>query len=271
MPEPRISATDPLKKGSSQEVISKNIGEMVKSGHPLKQAQAAAYHNAGKSRNDHAVDMTSMEALTVAGAYPGADPLKHGKEVVGPRNALEPTATRFDGFVGSTETESDARPKGTAKPPISREQYERESRLLGSEYGTGATKMGVPPKPKKKVDSAGDAKRKSKDCHDIAPRNAFAKSQDAETPEVVAGKLKGTKGVITAPPPKKPHPRGKDDCAPTGQEQLPLSTTTIAQAARKMEGQRDARPVVTTTDEINAKFFDAFGVQPGAAFGARRG
>jgi hypothetical protein len=36
----------PLKEGSSREVISENISEMVHSGHPQKQAVAAALHNA---------------------------------------------------------------------------------------------------------------------------------------------------------------------------------------------------------------------------------
>jgi hypothetical protein len=40
----------PLKSGSSDEVISANIREMVQAGHPQKQAQAAAYRNAGRSR-----------------------------------------------------------------------------------------------------------------------------------------------------------------------------------------------------------------------------
>lgn len=40
----------PLKKGSSQKVIGKNIKEMVKAGHPVKQAAAAAYAKAGKSK-----------------------------------------------------------------------------------------------------------------------------------------------------------------------------------------------------------------------------
>jgi hypothetical protein len=40
----------PLQKGSSQEVISSNIKEMMASGHPQKQAVAAALNTAGKSR-----------------------------------------------------------------------------------------------------------------------------------------------------------------------------------------------------------------------------
>lgn len=40
----------PLKKGSSQETISENISEMIRSGHPRKQAIAAAMRSAGKSR-----------------------------------------------------------------------------------------------------------------------------------------------------------------------------------------------------------------------------
>ena len=47
----------PLEKGSSNETVSKNISEMVKSGHPQKQAVAAAMKLAGKSWNtDKAVD-----------------------------------------------------------------------------------------------------------------------------------------------------------------------------------------------------------------------
>lgn len=40
----------PLAKGSSAKVISQNIKEMVKAGHPQQQAIAAAYRMAGKSK-----------------------------------------------------------------------------------------------------------------------------------------------------------------------------------------------------------------------------
>ena len=40
----------PLAKGRSRRVISRNISEMVKSGHPQKQAVAAALRNARQSK-----------------------------------------------------------------------------------------------------------------------------------------------------------------------------------------------------------------------------
>jgi hypothetical protein len=40
----------PLKKGSSPKTISKNIEEMVKSGHPHDQAVAAALSEADRSK-----------------------------------------------------------------------------------------------------------------------------------------------------------------------------------------------------------------------------
>jgi hypothetical protein len=40
----------PLKKGKSKKIISQNIREMMHSGHPQKQAVAAAYSTARKSK-----------------------------------------------------------------------------------------------------------------------------------------------------------------------------------------------------------------------------
>jgi hypothetical protein len=44
----------PLKKGSSTAVKQQNIREMVKAGHPVKQAVAAAYSQARKSGGKNA-------------------------------------------------------------------------------------------------------------------------------------------------------------------------------------------------------------------------
>mgnify|MGYP003351159406 CR=1 FL=1 len=40
----------PLAKGSSKKTVAKNIREMIRSGHPQKQAVAAALRKAGKSK-----------------------------------------------------------------------------------------------------------------------------------------------------------------------------------------------------------------------------
>lgn len=40
----------PLKKGKSDKVVSENIKEMMKSGHPQKQAIAASLRQAGRAR-----------------------------------------------------------------------------------------------------------------------------------------------------------------------------------------------------------------------------
>ena len=39
----------PLKPGHDKGTISSNIRELVNAGHPVKQAEAIAYHQAGKS------------------------------------------------------------------------------------------------------------------------------------------------------------------------------------------------------------------------------
>ena len=40
----------PLKSGSGRDVIGRNIGEMIRAGHPRRQAIAAALSNARKSK-----------------------------------------------------------------------------------------------------------------------------------------------------------------------------------------------------------------------------
>jgi hypothetical protein len=56
----------PLEKGSSRAVIGRNIAEMEKSGHPHKQAVAAALNNAGKSNKDAAEEDTRVLDSTLA-------------------------------------------------------------------------------------------------------------------------------------------------------------------------------------------------------------
>lgn len=54
----------PLEKGKSQEVISRNIAELIKAGHKPDQAAAIAYKEAGESHNDaNDADQTYVEAL----------------------------------------------------------------------------------------------------------------------------------------------------------------------------------------------------------------
>lgn len=64
----------PLKPGSSDETKSKNIEEMVKAGHPQKQAVAAALHNADEHPDQHAAMMDQY----VAKRYPHLAKM-HGK------------------------------------------------------------------------------------------------------------------------------------------------------------------------------------------------
>src|ERR1700753_211727 len=43
----------PLEKGSSEKTISENIAELVRAGHPQKQAEAIAYKEAGEATKDN--------------------------------------------------------------------------------------------------------------------------------------------------------------------------------------------------------------------------
>lgn len=54
----------PLESGSGREVISRNIAELVKAGHPQKQAEAIAYSKAGKSANDEKIKGAGIMLVT---------------------------------------------------------------------------------------------------------------------------------------------------------------------------------------------------------------
>jgi hypothetical protein len=61
----------PLKEGSSQEIISQNIREMIDNGYPRDQAIAAAMTKAGKSNKDAGDDMDTKDArLTLKSGPP---------------------------------------------------------------------------------------------------------------------------------------------------------------------------------------------------------
>jgi hypothetical protein len=63
----------PLQPGSSRETVSHNIEEMVKSGHPQKQAVAAALSNARKSKDSKPVGRWGGRGTDKAGGRDYAD------------------------------------------------------------------------------------------------------------------------------------------------------------------------------------------------------
>lgn len=56
----------PLAKGSSEEIIGRNIAEMIKSGHPREQAIAAAFRSAGQGTSDAEMIMDRLDAFMAA-------------------------------------------------------------------------------------------------------------------------------------------------------------------------------------------------------------
>jgi hypothetical protein len=222
----------PLKKGSSGKVIGENISEMVRHGHPQNQAVAASMRAAGKSRSQ---DMTSLEALTVTGAYPGSDPIEHGKKVVAPRNAMQPTATRFDAIsVGKHEAEKPAKDRMYR----GRDRKKEKDTAPRSAYDAGPkTQSGfhVEAAPSNGVFFL---------MHNGQVVGSFPTQGDAQA-ELDAMLRKrpqqGTNQVMVGP-----------DSSPFDQAETPAGLET------------------PTGDQIADKFFDAFGVQPTPATFGRR-
>jgi hypothetical protein len=64
----------PLEPGSSKETISKNISEMVKAGHPQKQAVAAALSNARESKDEVLTDPQSLDTILGGNEPKGSPP-----------------------------------------------------------------------------------------------------------------------------------------------------------------------------------------------------
>jgi hypothetical protein len=85
----------PLKEGASKEVISKNIEEMVKAGHPQKQAVAASLHNA-KDVGVSGVDGVLNWAAGNHVMTPTEAPSIYGGEQIDPKSNASPHITGVD-------------------------------------------------------------------------------------------------------------------------------------------------------------------------------
>lgn len=83
----------PLEKGSSREVVSRNIREMMRAGHPQEQAIAAAMRSAGKSyrKDDAAPNTNAFGAGNVALTRTGAarDHLRTHADLCGPADRAD--------------------------------------------------------------------------------------------------------------------------------------------------------------------------------------
>lgn len=90
----------PLKKGSSQETISKNIAQLIRDGYPKDQAAAIAYDKAGKSRDGKGKKKSKKTA---------------SESFIQKLNQL------FEGFEGWTEKD------GSWYPPENEESIQRKS------------------------------------------------------------------------------------------------------------------------------------------------
>lgn len=86
--------TDPLEPGSSEETIGHNISEMVHSGHPQKQAVAAALSNAREHpKADQEDCMSARDNPTVQDVSPSAitpDPLRTGEHFAHHTSQVDP-------------------------------------------------------------------------------------------------------------------------------------------------------------------------------------
>lgn len=73
----------PLEKGKSKAAFSHNVHEMVKAGHPVKQAVAASYREAGEKRGGDQLAKAQAAGQREAEAQNQAERLLSGQHVSG--------------------------------------------------------------------------------------------------------------------------------------------------------------------------------------------
>lgn len=241
---------------------------MVHHGHPQKQAIAASMHAAGKSRSQ---DMTTMEALTVAGAYPGADPLDHGRKVVGPRNALQPTATRFDAKNPTSMAQIRAENPPEKKKPAPKKEAEKPD--IMKELRAGRLWKDA------KGDAAKDRMYRGRDRQkekDTAPRSAFDVGPQTEGGMHLefhpsSGFSLMWNGQVLSTWPNKVQAEAEMDRLLRKRPQQGTNQTMVGPDSSPFDqASTPAELAAPTQDQITEKFFDAFGVQPNFGVNGRR-
>jgi hypothetical protein len=211
---------------------------------------------AGKSRSN---DMSTMEALTVAGAYPGADPLDHGRKVVAPRNACQPSATRFD-----------AKEEHVGGLPKSKQMQQYTGGLPKRQREAQKIRLA-----KKPAFGNKDAKRTSpKDC---APRSAYdagPKTQNGlhieYSPANQGFFLMWYGQVLRVFNSKAEAKLEMDDLLRKRPQQGTNQTMVGPDSSPFDQASTPAELAAPTQDQITEKFFDAFGVQPNFGVNGRR-
>lgn len=111
----------PLQQGSSQETISANIAELVRSGHDPKQAAAIAYRVAGKDRTAKDMkrdDWGILKRLISRWITEEEDEPEHAGDEANSRGELSETERESAGRVGSEHREEE--PEGVFLEPGSR-------------------------------------------------------------------------------------------------------------------------------------------------------
>lgn len=107
----------PLKPGSSKAVVSENIREMVKAGHPQKQAVAAALSNADR-HHSNAENVQSFDERALGEQPPRIpNPLAgHPAGYTNPKGGSTPSAAKF--WTGTENPRADQTTKQSAQASL---------------------------------------------------------------------------------------------------------------------------------------------------------